>query len=152
MSPIGLAFPARHWLKTRWARQILPDSVNKLHSMVDSDRCYLQHHDVGLVIRHTCWQRIKIHLSNQCRFTCLVALSSIFTEWLILQWGVVAKWWGWCCETDPSPLQHGMDRCRPQSRFSTTDHRECHFREESLEKMTVLTSKKRSRIRSKESQ
>ncbi len=28
-------------------------------------------------------------------------------------------------------------------RFSATDHGDCHFREESLEKLTVLTSKRR---------
>ncbi len=40
-------------------------------------------------------------------------------------------------------LQHQRGPCRLQSRFSTTDHREHHFREESLEKVIILTSKRR---------
>ncbi len=48
-------------------------------------------------------------------------------------------------EPDPSILQHQMTLCQSQIRFSATDHRDCHFREESLGKATVLTSKRLSR-------
>ncbi len=40
-------------------------------------------------------------------------------------------------------LQHQRGPCSLQSRFSTTDRRERHFREESLEKAIILTSKRR---------
>jgi hypothetical protein len=42
-------------------------------------------------------------------------------------------------------LQHQMALCQSQIRFSVTDHRYGHFCEESLEKTTVLTSKRHSR-------
>ncbi len=63
-----------------------------------------------------------------CRFACPVALSSIFADWVILRWGIIALGRGWCSETDPSIFQHERDPCRLQSRFSTTDHRQRHFR------------------------
>ncbi len=59
---------------------------------------------------------------------------------MILQGGIVAYERGGCPETDPSVLDHQMDLHQLLLRFSVTDHGDCHFREEPLEKVTVLTS------------
>jgi hypothetical protein len=50
---------------------------------------------------------------------------------------------GWYAETEPGVLEHQMALLQLLLWFSATDHGDCHFREESLEKVTVLTSKRR---------
>ncbi len=71
-------------------------------------------------------------------------ISSIFVKWVDLLWEIVAYERGWYDETEPSVLEHQMALFQLLPRFSTTDHGDCHFRklEESLEKVTVLTSKR----------
>ncbi len=66
--------------------------------------------------------------------------------WANLQWGIVAYERGWYPETEPSVLQHQMALRLLLLRFSVTDHGDCHFREESLEKVTVVTSKRRKEL------
>jgi hypothetical protein len=48
-------------------------------------------------------------------------------------------------ETEPSVLEHQEALRQLLLRFWVTDHGDCHFCEESLEKVTVLTSKRHSR-------
>ncbi len=52
---------------------------------------------------------------------------------------------GWHPETEAIVLEHQMALHQLLLRFWVTDHhdRDCHFREESLEKVTVVTSKRR---------
>ncbi len=66
------------------------------------------------------------------KIACLVALSSI-----------VAYERGWHPETEAVLLEHHMALRQLLLRFWVTDHGDCHFREESLEKVTVVTSKRR---------
>ncbi len=77
------------------------------------------------------------------RIAGLVALSSIFAKWVGLQWGIVAYERGWYPKTEPRVLEHQMALRQLLLRFWVTDHGDCHFREESLEKVTVVTSKRR---------
>ena len=102
------------------------------------DKNYLQHS--GLV---SSAQRRNFREKSIGRIACPVALSSIFTEWANLKWGIVAYEREWCYETDPSILQHKRAPSKLLSGFSPTDHRDYHFREESREKVTVLTWKSR---------
>jgi hypothetical protein len=60
-----------------------------------------------------------------------------------LQGGIVAFERGWHPETEASVLEHQMALRQLLLRFSATDHGDCHFREESLEKVTGVTSKRR---------
>ena len=78
------------------------------------------------------------------RITRPVALSPIFTKRANLQWGIVPYAREWCSETDPSILQRSRAPSQPLSRFSPTKHQDSHFREESLEKVTVLTFQRHS--------
>ncbi len=73
-----------------------------------------------------------------------VALSLIFTNQVNQHWGIVPYSTEWCSETDPSILQHNRAPHQRLSRFSPTNHWDCHFREESLEKETFRTSKRPS--------
>ncbi len=56
---------------------------------------------------------------------------------------IVAYEKGLYAETEPSVLEHQMAVLQLLPRFSATDHGDCHFREESLEKGTFITSKRR---------
>ena len=111
----------------------LTESVDKLLIMVNRTICNIQ----VLSHRHRGEKSIG-------RIACPVALSSIFTDWANLKWGIVAYEREWCYETDPSILQHKRAPSKLLFRFSPTDHRDCHFREESREKVTVLTCKRRT--------
>ncbi len=46
-------------------------------------------------------------------------------------------------ETEAIVLEHQMALSQLLLGFWVTDHGDCHFREESLEKVTVVTSKRR---------
>ncbi len=78
------------------------------------------------------------------RIARLVALSPIFTKHVNLHWGIVPNSREWCTETDPSILQHNRAPSQLLSRFSPINHWDSHFSEESLEKVTFLTSKRPS--------
>ncbi len=56
--------------------------------------------------------------------------------------GQVSRW-GRHPETEAIVLEHQMALRQLLLRFWVTDHGECHSREESLEKVTVVTSKRR---------
>ncbi len=77
------------------------------------------------------------------RIACLGALSSIFAKWVNRQQGIVCYERGWHPETEAIVLVHQMALRQLLLRFWVTDHGDCHFREESLEKVTVLTCKGR---------
>ncbi len=53
---------------------------------------------------------------------------------------------GWHPETEAIVLEHQMALRQLLLRFWVTDHGDCHFREESLEKVTVVTSKRRQEL------
>jgi hypothetical protein len=74
------------------------------------------------------------------RIASLVTHSLIFTKQVNLQWGIVPYLRAWCSEIDPHALLHKRAPCQLLSRSSPTYYRDCHFREESLEKVTVLIS------------
>jgi hypothetical protein len=84
------------------------------------------------------WSRIADR-----RIDCLVALSSIFAKRVNLQRGIVNYERGWNPEIEPTIPEYEMALLQLLLRFSATAHKERHFREESLEKGTVLNSERR---------
>ncbi len=105
------------------------------------------HKLISWKIRTICNMQVLFHRdrgeNSIGRITCQVALSLIFTKWANLKSGIDACKREWCYETDQRFLQHERAPCQLLSRFSPTNHRDCHFSEESLEKVTVLTFKRR---------
>ena len=105
--------------------------------MVGTDIVCRLHH----LVNDTYQQELGCHSSGwwkiaDGRIACLVALSSIFAKWVNLQWGIVAYERGWHSETETIVLEHQMALRQLLLRFWATDHGDCHFREESLEKVT----------------
>ncbi len=97
------------------------------------------------LVNENCQQELGCHSSEIAdrSIDYLVALSSIFAKWVNLQWGIVAFERGWHPETEPSVLDNQMALRQLLLRFSATDHDDCHFREEILEKVTVPICKRR---------
>ena len=109
------------------------ESVHKFHIIVDKN--YPQ--QVGLV---SSGQRRKLDLSVRMSGCTLLDFRR-FSDSAVRDCCLVKRMMLWNRSKQYSALnQQQRDPWRLQSRFSTTEHRERHFREESLEKVTVLTS------------
>ncbi len=75
------------------------------------------------------------------RIARMVALSLIFTQQVSLQWGIVPYSREWGSETYPSIDQHKRAPHQLQSRFSPTNHWDCHFREQALKEWVFSLSR-----------
>jgi hypothetical protein len=139
---------SNHWatgIQARWnGSSLLAPNISMLsksepaypHSTLMHEPKYMRKKDIKpetiSKVQHV--TRLDSGDNTDGRITCLVALSSTLAKWANLSGGIVAKWRGWYPETDPNFLQHQMALCQSQIRFLATCHRDCHFREESLEK------------------